>query len=100
MKPTDWLTAAGLVTWLASGVPSALAIAGGRLTGVDAGAWLVAVAAFGIAFSLICFAPWRGLLVPRALVLTQSIAGAVIVLDSRDGISGSTLGVASAQLDV
>ncbi len=98
MKPTDWLTAAGLVTWLASGVPSALAIAGGRLTGVDAVAWLVAFAAFGIAFSLICFAPWRGLRFRRALVLTQSIAGAVMVLVSRDGIAGATLVVAAAQL--
>src|SRR5258705_338019 len=90
MKPTDWLTAAGLVTWLASGVPSALAIAGGRLTGVDAVAWLVAFAAFGIAFSLICFAPWRGLRFRRALVLTQSIAGPVMVLVSRAGIAGAT----------
>src|SRR6185503_15485787 len=45
MKPTDWLTAAGLVTWVASGVPSALAVAGGRLTGAGAIAWLVAFAA-------------------------------------------------------
>jgi signal transduction histidine kinase len=97
MKPTDWLTAAGLVTWLASGIPSALAIAGGRLTGVGAVAWLVAFAAFGIAFSLICFAPWRGLRFRRVLVLTQSIAGAVMVVVSRDGIAGATLVVAAAQ---
>src|SRR6185295_4957953 len=98
MKPTDWLTAAGLVTWVASGVPSALAVAGGRLTGAGAIAWLVAFAAFGIAFSLICFAPWRGLRFRRALVLTQAVAGAVMVLVSRDGIAGATLVVAAAQL--
>jgi signal transduction histidine kinase len=98
MKPTDWLTAAGLVTWVASGVPSALAVAGGRLTGAGAIAWLVAFAAFGIAFSLICFAPWRGLRFRRALVLTQAVAGVVMVLVSRDGIAGATLVVAAAQL--
>ena len=98
MKPTDWLTAAGLVTWVASGVPSALAVAGGRITGAGAIAWLVAFAAFGIAFSLICFAPWRGLRFRRALVLTQAVAGAVMVLVSRDGIAGATLVVAAAQL--
>jgi len=98
MKPADWLTAAGLVTWLASGVSSALAIAGGRLTGVEASAWLVAFAAFGIAFSLICFARPRGFRYHLILVLTQSFAGAVMVLVSRDGIAGATLVVAAAQL--
>jgi signal transduction histidine kinase len=98
MKPTDWLTAAGLVTWLASGVPSALAIAGGRLTGVEAAAWLVAFAAFGIAFGLVCFRRSHGLRRERALVLTQSIAGAVMVAVSRDGLAGATLVVAAAQL--
>jgi len=98
MVPTDWLTAAGLVTWVASGLPSALAIAGGRLTGVAAAAWLVAFAAFGIAFGLVCFGRSRRPRRERALVLTQSIAGAVMVLVSRDGIAGATLVVAAAQL--
>lgn len=98
MKPTDWLTAAGLVTWVASGVPSALAVAGGRLTGAGAIAWLVAFAAFGISFGLICFGRSHSVRFERALVLTQSIAGAVMVVVSRDGIAGATLVVAAAQL--
>src|SRR2546423_14084063 len=98
MRPTDWLTAAGLVTWVASGVPSALAVAGGRLTGAGAIAWRVAFAAFGIAFGLVCFGRPHGVWFERALVLTQSIAGAVMVVVSRDGIAGATLVVAAAQL--
>ena len=97
MQPTDWLTVAGLVTWVASGVPSALAIAEGRISGVDAVAWLVAFAAFGLAFSLVCFGRSR-LRWERALVLVQSVAGCVMVAVSRDGLAGATLVVAAAQL--
>ena len=65
MKPSHWLTAAGLVTWAASGVPAALAIASGRIAGPGAIAWMIAFAAFGIAFSLICFGQSRGIWMER-----------------------------------
>jgi signal transduction histidine kinase len=98
MQPTNWLTAAGLVTWIASGIPATLAIAGGRITGVAAMAWLVAFAAFGLAYSLVCFGRARGVGTERALVLAQSVAGIVMVAIARDGLAGATLVVAAAQL--
>ena len=98
MQPNDWLTAAGLVTWIASGVPAALAVAGGHMTGLAGAAWITAFAAFGLAFSLICFGRSRGVRVERALVLAQSIAGLVMAVIARDGLAGATLVVAAAQL--
>src|SRR5216110_1735693 len=98
MQPNDWLTAAGLVTWIASGVPAALANAGGHMTGLAAAAWITAFAAFGLAFSLICLGRSRGVRVERALVLAQSIAGLVMAVIARDGLAGATLVVAAAQL--
>ena len=98
MQPTDWLTAAGLVTWIASGVPAALAIADGRMPAAAALAWLGAFAAFGLAFSLVCFGRTRGVNAQRALVLVQSVAGLVMAVTARDGLAGATLVVAAAQL--
>ena len=98
MKPADWLTAAGLVTWVASGVPAALAIADGRLSGAPAIAWLIAFAVFGLAFCFVCFGPAAGRTRQRTLVAIQSIAGIVMVSLTRDGISGAVLVVAAAQV--
>jgi len=98
MQPNHWLAAAGIVTWVASGVPAALAIASGQLTGLAALAWLAAFAAFGIAFSLICFRHSHGVRTERVLVLVQSIAGVVMVAVTRDGLAGATLVVAASQL--
>src|ERR1041384_7891953 len=98
METGAWLRAAGLVTWVASGVPAALAIADGRITGAAAIVWVVAFAAFGLAFSTICFRPSPNVLRERLLVLVQSIAGAVMVVVSRDGLAGATFVVAAAQI--
>src|SRR5918912_3466075 len=98
MNSTVWLQAAGLVTWVASGVPAMLAISAGQITGVAAIAWVVAFAAFGLAFGTICFRPSPSVARERLLVLVQSIAGAVMVLISRDGLAGATLVVAAAQI--
>ena len=75
-----------------------LAISEGRITGVAAIAWLVAFAAFGLAFSTICFRPSPSVARERMLVLVQSIAAAVMVLVSRDGLAGATFVVAAAQV--
>jgi signal transduction histidine kinase len=98
MTPTHWLTAAGFVTWVASGIPAALAIANGRITGIAAVAWVVAYVAFGVAFGAICFAHTRGTRRERVLVLVQSVAGAVMVAVTHDGIAGATMVVAASQL--
>jgi signal transduction histidine kinase len=98
MNPGNWLTAAGLVTWIASGVPSALAIAAGRMTGPGAVAWAVAFTAFGAAFGLRSFGGARDTRIHRGLVLAQSIAASVMVAVSRDGLAAATLVVAAAQL--
>ena len=98
MKPTNWLTAAGLITWVASGIPAAMAIADGRITGAAAVAWVAAFAAFGIAFSLVCFGRSRSSPRKRILVVVQSVAASVMVAVTRDGIAGATLVVAASQL--
>ena len=98
MNPGLWLTAAGFVTWVASGVPSALAIADGRMSGPAVTAWVVAFAAFGVAFTLACFSHPRRIGTERALVLLQSIAAAVTVAVSRDGLAAATMVVAASQL--
>src|SRR5262245_51312561 len=96
MTPTHWLTVAGFVTWVASGIPAALAIADGRMVGIDAVTWVAAFAAFGVAFGAIGFEPTRG--IRRELVLVQSVAGSMMVAVTHDGIAGATLVVAASQL--
>jgi signal transduction histidine kinase len=95
VKPDTWLTAAGFVTWVASGVPAALAIADGRMSVARAAAWVVAYAAFGIAFGLACAGRRRWL---RLLLAVQAAAGLAIVAAARDGLGGVTLVVVAAQL--
>src|SRR5215510_1126500 len=98
MTPTHWLTAAGFVTWVDSGLPTALAIADARITGMAAVAWVIAFGAFGVAFGAVCFLPNGGTRRERALVLVQSVAGAVMVAVTHDGIAGATMVVAASQL--
>ena len=98
MRPDRWLKAAGFVTWLASGVPVALAIAVGRLAGAQAVAWLVGFVAFGAAFGLVCYERQRTLRANRALLLVQSLAGLVMVAATGDGFAAATLVVVAAQL--
>ena len=98
MTPTQWLTVAGFVTWVASGIPAALAIADGRIAGLAAIAWLSAFVAFGIAFGAICFERSGSARRERALVFVQSVAGCTMVAVTHDGIAGATLVVAASQL--
>jgi signal transduction histidine kinase len=98
MDTRYWLRAAGFVTWVASGVPAMLAISAGRLTGGPAIVWVIGFAAFGLAFGAVCFG--RTVSVPRerTLVLVQSVAGALTVSVTRDGLAGAILVVAAAQM--
>src|SRR5262245_47619817 len=98
MTPTHWLTVAGFVTWVASGIPAAVAIADGRIAGAAAIAWVAAFVAFGVAFGAICFEDTNGSRRQRALVGVQSVAGSVMVALTHDGIAGATLVVAASQL--
>ena len=98
MQPDTWLNAAAFVTWLASGVPAGLAIADGRLAGIQAFAWTSAFAAFGVAFGLVCYGRRRGVREKRALLFVQAAAGLAMVASARDGFAAATLVVVAAQL--
>jgi len=98
MDTNYWLRAAGFITWIATGVPAMLAISAGRISGSAAIVWVVAFAAFGIAFGAVCFDRSGSLSRVRTLVLVQSIAGALTVSVTRDGIAGAILVVAAAQM--
>jgi signal transduction histidine kinase len=95
VTPDRWLIAAGFVTWLASGVPAVLAIADGRMSAARAAAWVIAYAAFGIAFGLSCFERRPG---TRLRLAVQAVAGLAMVATARDGLSAATLVVVAAQL--
>ncbi len=98
MQPDRWLNVAAFLTWLASGVPAGLAIADGRLAGVQALAWTSAFATFGVAFGLVCHGRWRGVRRARALVFVQAAAGLAMVATAHDGFAAATLVVVAAQL--
>jgi signal transduction histidine kinase len=98
VQPDTWLNVAAFVTWLASGVPAGLAIADGRLAGIQAFAWTSAFAAFGVAFALVCHGRRRGVREARALVLVQAAAGLAMVATAHDGFAAATLVVVAAQL--
>jgi signal transduction histidine kinase len=98
VQPDTWLKVAAVVTWLASGVPAGLAIADGRLAGVEALAWTSAFATFGGAFGLVCYGWRRGVRQARALVFVQAAAGLAMVATTNDGFAAATLVVVAAQL--
>jgi len=98
VQPDTWLNVAAFVTWLASGVPAGLAIADGRLAGVQALAWTSAFATFGVAFGLVCYGRLRGVREARALVFVQAAAGLAMVATAHDGFAAATLVVVAAQL--
>jgi signal transduction histidine kinase len=98
VQPDTWLNVAAFVTWLASGVPAGLAIADGRLPGVQALVWASAFATFGVAFALVCYGRRRGVRERRALVFVQAAAGIAMVATARDGFAAATLVVVAAQL--
>lgn len=98
MNTTRWLSVAGFVTWIAAGMPAMVAISAGRISGGPLVVWVVGFIAFGAAFGTMCFGRTRSLAKARTLVAIQSIAGAMMVSVTRDGVAGATMVVAAAQI--
>lgn len=100
MRAEVWLQIAAYVTWLASGAPTLLAIAEGRLAGAPAALWLISFLAFAAGFSL-CGADWSGR-VPRqlkvALLALQAVAAAVVLQLGVSGNGGALFVIVAAEL--
>jgi signal transduction histidine kinase len=92
------LKAAGFVSWIASGVPTTLALAGGRMEPAWAMAWAIAYAVFGMAFGVSCTPRFRAEGSLRLLLAAQAAAGLAMVVTSSDGLAAATLVVVAAQL--
>lgn len=99
MSAESWMRIAGVTTWLLSAVPAILRLWSGRLPGVPALIWLVAFAAFGVAFwvhARPCTRCSRRLAV--VLLGVQSAAGLTMVAITRDTLPAATLVIVAAQL--
>ena len=98
MNTTRWLSVAGFVTWIAAGMPAMVAISAGRINGGSLLVWVAGFIAFGVAFGAMCFGRFGRLGTVRTLVVIQSIAAAMMVSVTRDGVAGATMVVAAAQI--
>ena len=102
MRSERWLTVAGFVTWLLSGLPTFTRIVDGRVDRMSTVIWACAFALFGVGFGLMTLdrpGPWQR---PRwriVLLATQSIAGLAMVWSSADVFPAGTLVVVAGQLD-
>jgi signal transduction histidine kinase len=97
-----WLTVAGLLTWLLSGLPTFMRIVDGRVDGLSTTVWTFAFAMFGVGFGLMTWhrpGPWQRRQWRIVLLLTQSIAGLAMVWASGDVFPAGTLVVVTGQLD-
>ncbi len=54
MRIERWLTVAGFVTWLVSGLPTLLRIVNGNMSAGGMIVWAIAFPLFGLAFGLMC----------------------------------------------
>lgn len=97
MKPETWLIVAGLGTWSVSSLVTLTNIVQGRLPPAQARPWLVAFAAFGIAFTLICWGPWRTRAVRVALLAVQAIAALTMVALAGDTLCAAMLVMVAGQ---
>ena len=97
-----WLTVAGFVTWLVSGLPTLLRIANGDMSAARVIVWAIAFPLFGLAFGLICLdrpGIWQRHAVRRALIALQAAAGLAMTSTSPDVSPAGTLVVVAGQLD-
>ena len=97
MRPESWLTVAGLGTWLVSSLVTLTNIAEGRMPWEQAGPWLLAFVAFGIAFGLICWAPFRTRAVRVTLLAVQAIAALTMVALAGDTLCAAMLVMVASQ---
>ena len=102
MRPERWLTVAGFVTWLMSGLPMFMRIVDGRVGRASAIASFVGFAVFGVAFGLMTLfrpGPWHRRHWRVVLLAAQSVAGLAMVWASGDVFPAGTLVVVAGQLD-
>jgi signal transduction histidine kinase len=102
MRPERWLTVAGFVTWLVSGLPMFMRIVDGGVGRASAIASCVAFAVFGVAFGLMTLfrpGPWQRWHWRIVLLAAQSVAGLAMVWASGDVFPAGTLVVVAGQLD-
>ncbi len=100
MKPESWLPVAGLGTWVVSSSLTLGDIAAGRLAWDVAVPWLVAFGAFGAAFCLICWGPWRTGVMAIALLAVQAASALAMVALARDTLCTAMLVVVASQTPV
>lgn len=97
-----WLTAAGVMTWLVSGVPTILRIINGNLSVDRTIVFAIAFPLFGVAFGLVCLERpgiWQRQGMRRILIALQAGAGLAMTFTAPDVFPGGTLVVVAAQLD-
>src|SRR6185295_11511109 len=102
MNTERWLTVAGFVTWLVSGLPTFLRIINGHMSPGDLLIWTIAFPLFGIAFGVMCLERpgiWRRTPVRRGLLAAQAAAGLAMTATAPDVFPAGTLVVVAAQLD-
>ena len=97
MRPESWLRIAGLGTWMVSSSVTLTAIARGDMPWGQAGPWLAAFAAFGLAFALVCWLPHRTRAVSVTLLAVQAVAALAMVGLARDTLCAALLVVVAGQ---
>jgi signal transduction histidine kinase len=97
-----WLTVAGFVTWLLSGLPMLLRMRSGQMSADATIVWAFAFPLFGLAFALFCLGGpgiqqrrW----VRRALIALQSAAGIAMTSSAQDVFPAGTLVIVAGQLN-
>ena len=102
MNIERWLTVAGFMTWLVSGLPTLLRIVNGHMSPGGLIVWTTAFPLFGLAFGLMCLHRpgfWRRTTVRRVLLAVQAAAGLAMTGTAPDVFPAGTLVVVAAQLD-
>jgi signal transduction histidine kinase len=97
-----WLTVAGFVTWLVSGLPTILRIANGNMSPAGVIVFAIAYPLFGVAFGLACLERpgiWQRPRVRRTLIALQASAGLAMTSIAPDVFPAGTLVVVAGQLD-
>jgi len=97
-----WLTIAGFVTWLVSGLPTLLRIANGQMSPAGLVVWPIAFPLFGLTFGLMCLhrpGVWQRAPIRRTLLALQAAAGLAMTGTAPDVFPAGTLVVVAGQLD-
>jgi signal transduction histidine kinase len=97
-----WLTIAGFVTWLVSGLPTILRIINGNMSLGGVVVFATAFPLFGVAFGLMCLERpgiWQRTPVRRTLIALQAGAGLAMTSTAPDVFPAGTLVVVAGQLD-